>query len=346
MLFLANVLSQELLLQDISMPRDEQNRRDLHDRADKSGYWILARADHREHAQNARKRHEREYDLQNRAAFLDVEGHPDAEPEHTCKPNTIDTDLGVEIRVDLRGVYKERRTEERREQAGQQGDDIGPYQNDLKQACHVLSFRAGWVGERSSVSCAHPDPKAQQDCGGREDGHDGAGEEVHEATQIHEDEVSDIGQAANETCNEGGEEALAPDEDSGEERCQADPKQVEPVLIDHRIRRGMIGGLKDSRVDRVGNPCNRFRGGPRDGHDAGEHVYQTPDDPKAGCDFQCESVCLCHFGILQSNSGWDRSGLAKQFAVFRKEQILPFHHASDPIAAGEGHQEGAATLWA
>ena len=77
-----------------------------------------------------------------------------------------------------------------------------------------------------------PNPKAEQDGRAGDEGHHGAGDKVHEATQIHEQEVANIRETTGEASYEHRVSSASPDENCANKCCQPDPQQVEAMLVD------------------------------------------------------------------------------------------------------------------
>lgn len=111
-------------------------------------------------------------------------------------------------------------------------------------------------------------------------GHHGAGNEIHVPSEIEKEEVPDIRQAADERSEQDGRALLSPDQDGTNECNEADPAEVEAVLVEDRpdrirIVNGEVGGVR-----RVRDPLDRGLGVARNRQDARQKMHATPNAPQ------------------------------------------------------------------
>lgn len=96
----------------------------------------------------------------------------------------------------------------------------------------------------------------QDGCAGNQ-GHDGTRHEVDKATQVKEQEVTQIGKTSCECSQEDGIFVSFPDKRCTYKRNKSYPKQIEPVLPDDRSGSFGVVHFQSFWIHRIGNP--RYR---------------------------------------------------------------------------------------
>lgn len=116
------------------------------------------------------------------------------------------------------------------------------------------------------------------------------------AAEVEEQEVPDVSQAADESRKEHRRNRSTPDGDSADERDQADPQQVEAVLVDHGTDGVGVVHLERRRFHGIGDALHGFRRVLTHRHDASKHVDEAPDHPQRrrnsqepGCSWCCSN---------------------------------------------------------
>ena len=99
---------------NMTMPRNKAQHGNLDNDTYERRDGELSHREHRVDAQSTCKRDDLKHNLQHRSAGLCVECHPKAEKENRREPESVDTNLCIEIHSDLPFGHKKRRSGERR----------------------------------------------------------------------------------------------------------------------------------------------------------------------------------------------------------------------------------------